>query len=172
MENRIKVVVIGDGAVGKSSWIRSLLSDPYQERYIPTIGVSVTNFSYEYEGRMFNFALWDISGHPDFGGIRDGYFIGGHAAIIMHDASSFHTKSAASCWKRGFLRICTTEAIIYVRNKIDLIERTQNIAENDYIDVSCLKGLNIMAPIIELCKKLKDRIAIQNMEDIRKDIFN
>ena len=46
MENRIKVVILGDGAVGKSSWIRSLLSEPFQDRYIPTVGVSVTDFSW------------------------------------------------------------------------------------------------------------------------------
>ncbi|EFA75528.1 Rho GTPase [Heterostelium album PN500] len=67
--HHIKVVVVGDGAIGKTSLLISYASGGFPRDYQPTV---FDNFSshHVYQGRNFNLGLWDTAGQEDFDRLR------------------------------------------------------------------------------------------------------
>jgi len=68
MQN-LKVVVCGDGAVGKTTFLISFTLECFPTEYIPTV---FDNYStvYSFEGRQISLGLWDTAGQEDFQSIR------------------------------------------------------------------------------------------------------
>jgi len=65
----IKIVVVGDGAVGKTSFLISFTMDAFPNEYVPT---TFDNFNavYEFEGANIFLGLWDTAGQQDFEKLR------------------------------------------------------------------------------------------------------
>jgi small GTP-binding protein len=64
-----KVVIVGDGAVGKTCFVVAFTYNVFPQDYVPTV---FDNYSavIEFEGRQFNLALWDTAGQTDFEKLR------------------------------------------------------------------------------------------------------
>jgi len=50
--------------------------------------------------------LWDTAGQEKCSGLRDGYYIGAHAAILMFDVTSRITYKNIPKWYKDYTRIC------------------------------------------------------------------
>ena len=75
----MKLIIVGEGGVGKSSFVSRLKNHDLKEIHVPTLGVETVDISYK--GK--NFTLWDTAGTEKFVGLKDGYYIGSDCAIIM-----------------------------------------------------------------------------------------
>jgi len=69
----VKVIVIGDPSVGKTSLLNRFTSKQFKEQYIPTVGVNIVkenlelNVGKEQEQKVqISVLLWDIAGQPQF----------------------------------------------------------------------------------------------------------
>ena len=65
-EYLLKVLVVGDVAVGKTSIIERFANDVFREDYKTTIGVEFSLNSIEVDGKTANVQLWDIAGQERF----------------------------------------------------------------------------------------------------------
>merc|ERR1711874_131095 len=69
------------------------------------------------------FNVWDTAGQEKFGGLRDGYYIGGQCGIIMFDVCSRITYQNVPKWYKDLTRVCENIPIVLVGNKADVKER-------------------------------------------------
>merc|ERR1711941_129567 len=83
-----KLILVGDGGVGKTTFVKRHLTGEFEKKYVATLGVEVhlLKFHTSYGHLIFN--VWDTAGQEKFGGLRDGYYIQGQCAIIMFDVTS------------------------------------------------------------------------------------
>jgi GTP-binding nuclear protein Ran len=116
-----KCVLMGDGGVGKSTFVKKHLTGQFETEYIPTLGVEVRPLVFNTSKGPLRFNIWDTAGQKQFGGLRDGYYIGAHCAIIMFDVTSTSSYEHVSDWYHDLDHVCDQIPVVLVGNKCDLI---------------------------------------------------
>jgi small GTP-binding protein len=123
MEDEIvyKVIFLGDPAVGKTSLIKKYIDANYEERYLPTIGVSITKKNVEYSGKKFTIMFWDIAGQPQFYLLHKVYYNGANGAVLAFDLTRSHTLMNIKNWYSELVKYQLQNIpMIIVGNKKDL----------------------------------------------------
>eukprot|EP00029_Vermamoeba_vermiformis_P011796 TRINITY_DN6599_c0_g1_i1.p1 TRINITY_DN6599_c0_g1~~TRINITY_DN6599_c0_g1_i1.p1 ORF type:complete len:223 (+),score=76.18 TRINITY_DN6599_c0_g1_i1:40-708(+) len=160
-----KVILVGDGGVGKTTFVSRTKKGEFERKYIPTIGVDVVPLPWYTTNGQIVFNMWDTAGQEKFGILRDGYYIGGQAAIIMFDVTSRMTYKNVPNWHRDITRVCTADIpIVLCGNKVDLKERqvkprtiTFHRKKNiQYYELSVKSNYNYEKPFIYLLRKLEN----------------
>lgn len=118
-----KLVLVGSGGVGKTTFVKQQLFGQFEKRYEPTVGVEVHPLRFYTNRGPIVFNCWDTAGQEHLGGLRDGYYIGGNCAMIMFDATKRPTFEAVSQWHRDVVRVCGDIPIVLVGNKVDVRDR-------------------------------------------------
>lgn len=126
---RIKLVLIGEGAVGKTSIARAYLGKKFIHGYKATVGadfyVKRDVFMDPVLGSVScEFLIWDLAGQPQFSQVRPLYYRGARAAISVFDLSRKETFLALPNWINEFWRNAGGAwPLILVGNKADLRDR-------------------------------------------------
>jgi GTP-binding nuclear protein Ran len=123
-----KLILVGDGGVGKSNFCKCGMGQPFDKRYIPTLGVEVHPIKHG-NNNQITYNAWDTAGQEKFGGLRDGYYIQGDICIVMCDIRNKASINAVDTWIRDVRRVCENIKIIIVANKIDLVTSEADTAE-------------------------------------------
>ncbi|KAE9609224.1 putative enoyl-CoA hydratase [Lupinus albus] len=102
-----KLVIVGDGGTGKTTFVKRHLTGEFEKKYEPTIGVEVHPLDFFTNCGKIRFYCWDTAGQEKFGGLRDGYYIHGQCAIIMFDVTARLTYKNVPTWHRDLCRLVT-----------------------------------------------------------------
>lgn len=157
-----KCVLIGDGATGKTTFVKRHLSGEFEKRYVATIGVEVHPITFYTNRGLIQFNVWDTAGQEKFGGLRDGYYISGQCGILMFDLTSRITYNNIPNWYRDLNRVCPKIPLVVVGNKADLKDRKVKPSQivfhrkkhMKYYDVSAKSNYNYEKPFLYLARKL------------------
>lgn len=68
-----KLVLVGDGGVGKTTFVKRHLTGEFEKKYIATLGVEVHPMVFHTNHGAIKFNVWDTAGQEKLGGLRDGY---------------------------------------------------------------------------------------------------
>ncbi|CAN4101130.1 unnamed protein product [Withania somnifera] len=88
-----KLVIVGDGGTGKTTFVKRHISGEFEKKYEPTIGVEVHPLDF-----------FTNRGKIRFNCLRDGYYIHGQCAIIMFDVTPRLTYKNVATWHRDITR--------------------------------------------------------------------
>lgn len=83
-----KILVVGEGGVGKTSLIDRLLHEQYQENRSMTIGLELTSIPITVVGLESVFLVWDIGGQKRFSEVANNWFSGSNAVIGVYSTTS------------------------------------------------------------------------------------
>jgi small GTP-binding protein len=131
MEHVQKVMLLGDIGVGKTSLVRRLVLNCFENDYKATIGVDVythTITPQKYGGdRRIKLLIWDIDG--DFGEsiFNQVYIKGATSALIMGDVTRSATMASMTTLAEGFTAQFPGRPVALIANKSDL-SNTETIA--------------------------------------------
>jgi GTP-binding nuclear protein Ran len=161
---RFKVVLIGDAGVGKTTFVKRHTSGEFERKYLPTVGVNVSKLLFYTNIGPVVLDMWDTAGQEKFGGLRDGYYISAHAAIIMFDVTSKSTYRNVPVWYRDINRIAENIPVVLVGNKVDVAVMNRQVKPKNiifhrkkgmqYYDLSAKSNYNYEKPILYLIKQL------------------
>jgi len=159
-----KLVLVGDGATGKTTFVKRHITGEFERRYIPTLGVEVHQLVFFTNRGPIRFNVWDTAGQEKFGGLRDGYYVQGQAAIIMFDVTSRTTYKNVPNWHRDLTRICENIPIVLCGNKVDIRKEDRKVKPKQitfhrkknlqYYDISAKSNYNFEKPFVYLARKL------------------
>ncbi|KAK7000272.1 GTP-binding nuclear protein RAN [Favolaschia claudopus] len=157
-----KLVLVGDGGTGKTTFVKRHLTGEFEKKYEATLGVEVHPISFATNYGQIRFDVWDTAGQEKFGGLRDGYYIQSHCAIIMFDVTSRITYQNVPNWYRDIERVCEKIPVVLCGNKVDIKERkvkpsgvTFHRKKNiQYYEISAKSNFNFEKPFLYLARKL------------------
>lgn len=159
---KFKLILVGDGGTGKTTFVKVHLTGEFEKKYIATMGVEVHPLRFYTNLGQVVFNCWDTAGQERFGGLRDGYYIGGHAAIIMFDVTYRVTYRNVPHWHKDLIRVCEDIPIVLCGNKVDVKDR--KVKPKDihfhrkknlqYYDISAKSHYNYEKPFLYIAKKL------------------
>ncbi|XP_077266174.1 ras-related C3 botulinum toxin substrate 1 [Temnothorax americanus] len=120
LDRRIKVVLVGDGAVGKTSLVVSYSTNGFPGEYVPT-AFDNYNVVVNVDGQPLNVQLCDTAGQDDFDPLRSLCYPETDVFLVCFSVvcpSSYH--SVASRWINEVRKYCPNAPIILVGTKSDL----------------------------------------------------
>lgn len=132
-EYAVKLIIIGDPAVGKTSLIKKFVSDQFSNDYRASIGTNLflTKIQIDPTTRV-KIAIWDIAGHEKWINSRQIYYMGTRGAIIVGDVTRPETfEQIEKFWYPDVIKSCKKAPIILIANKNDLKNETSGNEVND-----------------------------------------
>jgi len=164
---KVKICLVGEMAVGKSSLIRRYVQHVYDDKYLSTLGVNVTRKSFELPSREggvpveFEMMIWDVMGRR---GVHESYFHGAAGIVAVCDVTRRETLDALPGWIEDVRRVAGTPVIVIAANKADLVDESRieateiaRLAESmgaQWLATSAKSGENIE----ELFRELAERV--------------
>jgi small GTP-binding protein len=124
-----KVVLLGDGGVGKTSLIARYVVNKFDDKYIATIGTKVSRKDIQVvkPNLIINLRMmiWDILGQKEYSKIRSASLSGAQGLILVGDLSRMETiKSLEDFWLKEVSQVVGQIPAVIVGNKLDLADRS------------------------------------------------
>ncbi|GAA5802980.1 ras family-domain-containing protein [Helicostylum pulchrum] len=118
---QVKLVLLGESAVGKSSLVLRFVNRDYVENREPTIGAAFLTQKCATDDRTIKFEIWDTAGQERFHSLAPMYYRNSQAAIVVYDITKASTLDKAKSWVKELQRQANTDIVIaLVGNKLDL----------------------------------------------------
>jgi len=118
-----KIVMLGDGAVGKTSLIKQYITHTFSENYLATIGIQMSVKEYRIQNETIKVMFWDIAGQQAFSRVHPLYFQGADAAILVYDITRRTTFENVDFWYKRLMTYAPNAILILCGNKIDLANK-------------------------------------------------
>ncbi len=116
-----KVVLLGDGAVGKTSLVRRYVEQKFDDDYIATIGVNVKRK--KMSDLDLSLSIWDIYGQRSIlPGLHSKHYRGADGALVVFDFSRKKTFDHLDRWIKELLEVTGRIPVYVLGNKYDLIK--------------------------------------------------
>jgi small GTP-binding protein len=147
----LKVCLLGDGAVGKTSLVRRFVFDAFDDKYLMSFGTKVSKKTVIFDDIEVNLMVWDILGQRTQKSLHAAYYRGAAGALAVCDFTRRDTFESLSSWIDGFLSVAGQVPITILANKSDL-DRVFSIAEVKAF------GDQIGSPAIETSAKTGDNV--------------
>eukprot|EP00792_Barthelona_sp_PAP020_P007250 TRINITY_DN3131_c1_g3_i2.p1 TRINITY_DN3131_c1_g3~~TRINITY_DN3131_c1_g3_i2.p1 ORF type:complete len:199 (-),score=58.07 TRINITY_DN3131_c1_g3_i2:62-658(-) len=154
--NQLKLVVVGDGAVGKTCLLHMYANNQFPERYDATIFDNYVT-KVEVDGVIYRLRLWDTAGQETLDRLRVLSYKNAHVVLICFDTNSRDSyENVTTRWALEVRHNCPDAPIILVGTKIDLRtdqnlvismaegnEKAKEIGALTYVECSALKCIGV-----------------------------
>ena len=121
---KMKVCLIGDAAVGKTSLIHKFVLDKFDDAYIATLGtktskksILISNGNAAYHLTLM---IWDVLGQKFFDNIQKVAYQGANGAFIVLDITRMETLDSFKHWLMSLYKVAGVIPVVVLANKNDL----------------------------------------------------
>lgn len=161
----IKVCLLGDSGVGKSSLLLRFVNDRFDPNSTATIGASFMSKTFSFGEQSFRYQIWDTAGQERYKALAPMYYRGSHAAIFVYDITVENTFESLKRWVKELRQYGPSNVILAVAgNKCDLLdgrEVDKSVGEAYaksinavFVEVSALTAHNVNEMFLEISKRL------------------
>ena len=117
----VKLVLLGDSGVGKTSIVTQYVSGNAPDSVKPTIGAAFVTKEVSIEGHQLELLIWDTAGQEVYRGLAPMYYRSALIAIICYDVTRAQSFDSVSYWiKELKTNVDGNIVIVVCGNKIDL----------------------------------------------------
>ena len=174
-EIELKIILVGDSSVGKTSLLLRYTDDNFPDKHISSVGVEFRKKTYEYGDFKIKLQIWDTAGQERFHSITKGYFQNADGILFVYDISEYKSFEGIKNWLSESEESGNNFKKLILGNKCDLKHKI-NVKKEDvdkfceennieWLEVSAKENKNIKEAfhkIIELI--LRDKTKEEIME--------
>lgn len=150
-----KLVLLGDGMVGKTSIRQRYLGKEFSTSYLATLGADFAIKELTFKNYLVRYQIWDLAGQPRFNQLRRAFYLGAQGGIVIYDISNRDSLNNVQNWITEFFQNNGKGAqpIVLIGNKKDLREKgVDTIArdEGEKVAGTLASELDIPVPFVEV----------------------
>ncbi|KAE8616963.1 hypothetical protein XENTR_v10008936 [Xenopus tropicalis] len=172
----VKIICLGDSAVGKSKLMERFLMDGFHPQQLSTFALTLYKYSTCVDGNTVLVDFWDTAGQERFHSMHASYYHKAHACIMVFDVQRKITYKNLGKWYQELREYRPEIPCIVVANKIDADIRVTQKGFNfgkkhnlPFYFVSAADGTNVV-------KLFKDAIKLavsykQNSQDFLDEVM-
>lgn len=129
--NRYKIVLLGEGRVGKTSILLRYTKGEYNDRQISTLQASYLDKKVTLGAKTVNLSVWDTAGQERFHALGPIYYRDADGALLVYDITDAESFNKVKKWVKELRKIVGNDiAISIAGNKIDL-EKNRAVLESE-----------------------------------------
>jgi Ras-related protein Rab-8A len=178
-ETRLKLLLIGDSSVGKSSLLLRFAEDSFNQSFISTIGVDFKTRSIELDGEQVKLSIWDTAGQERFRTITAAYYRGANGIILVYDITSEVSFNNIRSWINNIEEHASDSVCkILVGNKCDMEDKRQvstaqgqNLAKEfniKFFETSAKADINVEKAFQAIARDSKKRFDVSHPKEETK----
>eukprot|EP00257_Ricinus_communis_P027119 XP_025014533.1 ras-related protein Rab7 isoform X2 [Ricinus communis] len=121
----LKVIVLGDSGVGKTSLMNQYVHKKFSQQYKATIGADFVTKELQIDDRLVTLQIWDTAGQERFQSLGVAFYRGADCCVLVYDVNVMRSFDALDNWHEEFLKQANppdpkTFPFILLGNKIDI----------------------------------------------------
>ncbi|KAK2461802.1 hypothetical protein APHAL10511_006265 [Amanita phalloides] len=127
---QVKLVLLGEAAVGKSSVVLRFVNNEFQPNKEPTIGAAFLTQKCRLDDRVLRYEIWDTAGQERFHSLAPMYYRNAQAAVVVYDITKASSLEKAKSWVKELQRQANLNIVIALAgNKVDLVQPSTSDAD-------------------------------------------
>eukprot|EP00005_Dracoamoeba_jomungandri_P001800 CAMPEP_0174256604 /NCGR_PEP_ID=MMETSP0439-20130205/5829_1 /TAXON_ID=0 /ORGANISM="Stereomyxa ramosa, Strain Chinc5" /LENGTH=203 /DNA_ID=CAMNT_0015339299 /DNA_START=54 /DNA_END=665 /DNA_ORIENTATION=- len=138
MSIAFKIVLLGEGSVGKTSIVKRYVEDTFVDHHATTIQASFLSKRLNIDGKRLTLAIWDTAGQERFHALGPIYYRESNGAVLVYDITDNSSFLKVQSWVKELRsQLGNTVTLAIVGNKIDLernrvvnLEEAESYAES------------------------------------------
>ena len=149
----LKLLLLGDSSVGKTSILLKYISNKFDESSISTVGVDYMDKIIDYNKFKIKLQIWDTSGEEKFRTITKNFYRNADGLLVVFDLTRKETYDHVRGWINEAKENNDKIKTILIGNKLDLKDErkvengvAKQFAEKNslkYLETSAKDGVNI-----------------------------
>ena len=165
-----KILILGEVAVGKTSFLYRYVEEYFPEEYIATIGVDFKTKKIKKNDTQIELQIWDTCGQERFRSLTKSFLNGADAIIFMYDISNKDSFTNIKRWIKETENLSDEFKKIIVGNKKDLPTRAVSIETvNKLYNNKNITGMEASAKTGENVKEVFDSLINLIVGNMTKD---
>jgi len=164
-DTTVKVLILGDSAVGKSSILLRFVDETFTTSHLATIGIDYRNKTILCDDLRVRLQLWDTAGQERFRSLSQAYFRRADGIALVYDITSFRSFENVKGWMHDIAEYATSGVeVVLIGNKSDR-ERKREVSTEDaeafaklydiqFIETSALRGDNVSEAFTSLTTRI------------------
>eukprot|EP01083_Nonionella_stella_P075720 205932_1 len=125
-DHKFKVVLLGEGRVGKTSILLRYINGSFSEKQTSTFQASYQEKILNIGNNSVSLAIWDTAGQERFHALAPIYYRDSNAAILVFDITDKTSFQKVQNWIDELRKIVGKDIILFIAaNKIDLESKRQ-----------------------------------------------
>ena len=174
----IKIITLGNSAVGKSSFILKYTDNVFSLDYLTTLGVDYKHKKIKLKnGKDVRLRIFDTAGQERFKSVSASFIKKADGVILIYDIGEKDSFEAVDNWIKSIREIGKDKLpIILVGNKCDLSDDKRQVSLKEgqdkanefnipFYETSCKEGINIK----EVFEKLIDDIIEKGNKNLNRE---
>ena len=165
----LKVIILGDSGVGKTSLMNQYVSKKFSNQYKATIGADFLTKEVMVDDRLVTMQIWDTAGQERFQSLGVAFYRGADSCVLVFDVNLGKTFENLDSWRDEFLiqagpRDPDNFPFVVLGNKIDLenqravsqkraLQWCQAKGDIPYFETSAKEAINVETAFITVAKR-------------------
>jgi len=177
----LKIIILGDSGVGKTSLMNQYVAKKFDQRYKATIGADFLTKDIDIEGTQVTLQIWDTAGQERFQSLGSAFYRGADACVLVFDITSSDSFSHINSWKDEFEVQAGQKDVVLLGNKADLAEKRavfqrgaqswcqkqgRDDAPIQYFETSAKDSTNVEQAFLAVAKAALQRKVTQEDDDV------
>ena len=174
----IKIVIIGDTSVGKTSLLEQYTQGKIGSMNKPTIGADFTKKTVLVDKTEVTCQIWDTAGQERFQSLGYAFYRGADCCCLVYDITNPKSFESLDGWRKGFVENASPQdpdkfPFILIGNKLDkesdrrvsveeAKEWCKKKGEMPHFEASAKEGANVEAAFVQMIRR-----ALKNEKDTK-----